>query len=176
MKRVSILIIALLSINSASNAEADFIADLGVNVTSISGGGFHYEYTLSNESISTLNAESLSVLVSGDAVIYNIESPSGWGSDYSSSSIILTWETNDFSFNLLPGSAVSFAFDSNFGPTSQTFLIAGFDDTGQNFDTNTGLTSSPGVQTVPEPTSMILLGTGMLTLAGYKGYRNRTTR
>jgi len=157
----SILVISTLPLLGAV-AKGGFITTLTATTTPEPGGLTLYSYALTTDPASTLNAEGLGISVSADANLINITGPTGWEITYNTGDTLVTWESSDPSTDLLPGQSAIFSFESPLGPAQQSYLATGFDTTGTIFGTYTGNVSGPGVTSVPEPSSLLLSGIGVL--------------
>jgi len=168
-------LLAIITLFSPGLATAGFDVTILATTSAQKDGSTLYSYKITNVSDSTLNVQSFDLNVSSSANITNIYSPSGWTALYSTGDTDLLWSAGpDENVVLTPGTTGLFSFTSVLHPKMQNYDIFGIDYDGINYDDNLGTTASPTA--VPEPISMIPLGIGMVTLAGYSIYRSKRER
>jgi hypothetical protein len=140
-------------------ARADFITSLSTDVTPISGGLYQYTYNLTDTTQSTIAAFAFAVDVDQTANLGSIMTPAGWDVTYNTGDLVITWSTG-FS-PIEPGGSAAFSFESIESPVNALYQATGFDPVFFQFYGNSGTTVSPGVASVPEPTSVVLLASGL---------------
>lgn len=151
------LLALLATVGAPSLARADFITTLSASVTPSGGGTYDYSYNLTNTAQSTIGAYEFALGVDTGANLQSIVAPSGWDETYNPGDTSITWST----FTPLdPGSSAVFAFASLEPPVSGDYVAIGFDPNSFQFYTNTGTSLVPGVASVPEPASFVLLASG----------------
>ncbi len=166
--------ISIVNLFSIREANAEFITELTVSVTRDSDLNFVYSYSLMNLDNSTFLASALSIAVPLDASITDVATPDGWNVFYSpEASDEIVWETGDSLALLYPGDSLSFSFKSKISPGVSIYNINGTDDEFQSSSVVRGSITGPGVSAVPEPSSIIPLGTGLITVACYAQHRRR---
>lgn len=156
------------------SAYADLVTTLTVDTSLNKDGSTHYQYDLANDPQSTLPVADFLLTIGSNAALTNIQGPANWDLDYYQGSVTVAWGASDIPYLVPPGTDVMFSFDSVLPPAFNAYSVTGLDASG-DFGVNSGSIKSPGVAfaAVPEPTSMIPLGIGMVTLAGYTSYRRR---
>ena len=146
---------------------------MAVNQTAEPGSLFRYEYTLTNQPTSDLPAVSFALSVAASANLQSLSGPTGWDVAYSTGETTVTWISTDPSFDLQPSTSGVFSFVSPLDSTLQEYLITGFSDQPLRIETNGDQIRSPGANVIPEPSSLMLLGIGLLGLFGYAWRRRR---
>ena len=159
----------------SSNAQAGFITSLKVEVTPSDGGMYTYVYTMINDTKSTLPAVEFTLNVDTAAALQQLHGPSGWVISYNPADTAVDWSSFSPLTHIQPGARAAFSFTSPLSPGPQDYSLLGITTNPPAIETNQGQISSPSVASIPEPTSMIPLGIGMASLAGYAGYRWRTS-
>ena len=163
MIRSSLLFGVAFAILGWATARAEFITTLTASETPQPGGLTLYQYTLTNDPTSTLNAEGLAISVDANADLQSITGPTGWDISYLPGDTLVTWESSDISIQFIaPGDSAAFSFLSALGPAQQPYLVIGTDTLGIDFDSNFGDIASPAISSVPEPGSLVLSGLGAL--------------
>ena len=159
------------------SARADLITNVGVSTTPVSGGLTEYDYTVSDESSSTITASFFFVAVDTTANLSAMTAPSGWDISYATGDPVIEFSSPDPSLDIIPGSFGLFSFDSPLTPVLTTDAVAGIDPN-SNFVQNVGTTLGPVVASVPEPSSTVLCTLGMLgVLSCHRRLkRNRSAR
>ena len=153
------------------SASADFITPLTTTVTPLQNGYNLYNYIVENESDEDIFIQSFTVEVSSDANLVSLQGPDGWQIYYIPGDTSILWSTGpDLDLVIQPSQAESFSFMSALKPITLNYDIFGIDIDAQFPYDNIGLTASPGVA-IPESVSMIPLGTGLVALACFSGYR-----
>jgi hypothetical protein len=173
MKTTLITAVLILTFALPGRANADFIATLSVDIADQPQGMFLYTYTLSVSPFSSLSSDGFDVSVDVSANLTSIiNNVPGWDTFYETGDPSIGFGAEEFSPFLMPGNSAVFSFSSPLAPVLQDFTMFGSDVTGQSSDSISGQILSPSIS-VPEPTSMIPLGIGMATLAGYSVYRGK---
>lgn len=153
-------------------ARGDFVTTLSVDQTVTAGELFQYSYTLTNQPQSDHYVAIFLLDVAADAGLRSITGPIGWDASYASGDTAISWVSSDPSTDLAPGSSAVFSFESLLAPTERDCVIAGFGDE-PPIAFNSGRIDSPGASAVPEPSPLLLLGTGTLVILGYASRRRR---
>ena len=159
----------------AAGAKGDLITTLDVAV-SPNGPAYLYGYTLTNDSASDLNVILVSIDIADSASLTGLSGPTGWDIVYQLGDTTVTWESPDPLFNLLPGNSFQFEFSSILPPDLQDFILLGIDNSATNFAFNTGRIASPSSRAVPEPSSLLALGYGLLFLIAARELRRQQER
>jgi hypothetical protein len=175
LKKCAFLSVALVGFGSwKSPAHGEFLTSLSVNVSQSADSRFHYLYTLTNQAASDLNAFSFILDVSPDAALESVTGPLGWDITYAVGDSVIAWDSASSATDLSPGTSGLFGFSSRLEPTPQDFIVLGADTSGVSFDANQGVTSAPGIGTVPEPSSFLLFVLGILGLFRCPRLRTRS--
>jgi hypothetical protein len=143
------------------SARADLITNVGVSTTPVSGGLTQYDYTVSDESSSTITASFFFVAVDTTANLSAMTAPSGWDISYATGDTVIEFSSPDPSLDIIPSSFGLFSFESPLTPVMTTDAVAGI-DSNFNFVQNVGTTLGPALASVPEPSSALLCALGML--------------
>ncbi|MEW4569260.1 PEP-CTERM sorting domain-containing protein [Tautonia sp. JC769] len=156
-----------------SMTRAEFLTSLSVETTPWGGDRTLYTYTLENSNASTLNAVQFALEVSPTADLDHLSGPVGW---------LITYEPGDETIDFLslaeetdlqPGSTARFSFSSPLGPSLSDYLIVGLDLPSVSVEINQGQVAGPGATAIPEPSTLTLLGSGVLSLLGYSCCRTK---
>jgi len=167
-RRLAIAATGLMQSLIASTASADFVTTVTSAQTTTPGGPLLYEYTLYNNASSDLSAANFTLFVDPHADLHSISQPLGWRDiGYTSGDGTITWESTGSSFDIHPGGSLVFSFTSILAPSLQDYVTTGISDSPPHLETDGGQIASPGVASIPEPTSMIPLGTGLAAIGGY---------
>jgi hypothetical protein len=153
-------------VGSRPSARADFITDVTVSTTPVSGGLTQYDYTVSDESISTITASFFFVAVDTTANLSAMTAPTGWDISYATGDTVIEFSSPDPSLDIIPGSFGMFSFESPLTPILSTDAVAGI-DSNFNFVQNVGPILAPAIASVPEPTSALLCALGVLGVLGF---------
>lgn len=152
----------------ATPASAAFLTTLFVEVTPQANGSTRYEYSLTNLSTSTLPAVQFALAVSPDADLRGMTGPEGWFITYQTGGETIDFLSLSEDTDLMPGATARFSFASPIGPSLTDYLVTGVDLSTVRIEISEGQVAGPGVgvNAVPEPSTLALLGTGMLGLVG----------
>jgi hypothetical protein len=169
MKRSKIeLAMCLLALATLSplRANAGLIIEFSAAVTPAAGGLEQYAYTLTNSDQSTVSVYGLILSVDAGANLQSIESPTGWDATYSPGDASIIWSSPAPETAVVPGASATFGFLSVEPPVFGDYQAIGFDPDSFQFYSNPGTTSVPGISSIPEPCTPVLLSIGILTLIG----------
>jgi hypothetical protein len=158
-----LILIFAISLSVPASTKAGFITILSADVTLSGNGNYDYTYTLTNTPQSTISAYAFGLVVDNGANLQSISEPSGWIADYTAGASTITWSTGTA---LIPGSSALFSFLSAEPASLSSYQATGFDPTEVLFYTNSGTVLAPGLASVPEPSSFILLVTIFPVLLG----------
>ena len=147
------------------SARAGLITNVTVATTPVAGGLTQYDYTVSNESSSTITASFFFVAVDTTANLSVMTAPTGWDISYATGDPVIEFSSPNSSLDIIPGTSGQFSFESPLTPLITTDAVAGI-DSNLNFVQNDGFTLGP----VPEPSCVLLCGLGALgVLAFHRG-------
>lgn len=134
-------------------------ADTITITPSVSGTPGIYSYSYEIENQTDVGILLFSLTVTGD--VGTISAPTGWvtATDIPSpGELQVEWISTDVPYDVPAlGTLAGFSFTSDSGPGTAAFST--FDDNFTEFD---GQTMGPVVSTVPEPSSLALLGTALI--------------
>ena len=150
------LVVPMLMSSFPTETRADLITSLSVSVTSTGGGLEAYDYTLANLTQSTVSVYAFALSVDGGADLQSISSPTGWDVTYNAGDTSITWSAPTSDAAIAPGSSAFFSFISAEPPVLGDYQAIGFDPTNFQFYNNPGMTSVPGISSVPEPSAYYL--------------------
>jgi hypothetical protein len=167
------LALALVAIvGSRQCARADLITDVGVSTTPVSGGLTQYNYTVSDQSTSTITASFFFVAVDITANLTVMTAPTGWDISYATGDTVVEFSSPASSFDIVPSSVGMFSFESPLTPVISTDAVAGIDSNNSYFE-NDGVILSPSIASVPEPSSALLCVLGVLGVLGAQKFHRR---
>ena len=155
------------------SARAGLITDVSVSTTPVSGGLTEYDYTVSNESASTITASFFFVAVDTTANLSAMTAPTGWDISYATGDTVIEFSSPDSSLDIIPGSFGLFSLDSPLTPVISTDAVAGV-DANFNFVQNDGTILAPALASVPEPSSALLCALGALGVLSFHRRLNGT--
>jgi hypothetical protein len=155
-------------------ARGDFLVTLSDDVSRTAGGQYLYQYTLTNEDASDLNAFSFILNVSTGAALDPITGPPGWEITYALGDSVISWDSLSSLTDLTPGASALFTFVSPLGPGPQDYAVLGSDAAGISFGSVQATTLGPSA--VPEPSTLLLCSIGLLGLLGYVGWPRHPLR
>jgi hypothetical protein len=164
--KLVLLISSVIAVAAIPNVHADFITSLSVNV-SAKRGAHEYDYTLSNSIQSTVSAYVLALSVDVGADLQSIVIPTGWDVSYNVGGTSITWSAPSDPLAIAPGFSAAFGFTSAEPPLTGNYDVTGFDPDQFQFYDNPGTTLSPGTSSVPEPSALLLLAVGGLSVIGF---------
>ncbi len=149
----------------APSAVGGLVASLSDHVTPQSGGLFLYEYTVVNESTSTLSIAQFDLAVAADADVQDISAPSGWSFDAPAGEGFVSFFVEDDGAELAPGTTGLFSFLSPQRPAAFDYFIVGIAP--PDFEVLEGRISAPGAA-IPEPSALALAGIGLSLLVSLR--------
>jgi hypothetical protein len=159
--RLFIALVLVAIVGGRQSARAGLITDVTASTTPVAGGLTQYDYTVTNESSSTITASFFFVAVDTTANLSVMTAPSGWDISYATGDTVIEFSSPDSSLDIIPGSSGQFSFESPLAPVITTDAVAGI-DSNFNFVQNDGVTSGPALSSVPEPSSALLCTLGVL--------------
>jgi hypothetical protein len=163
MHRIAHLTAWILLAGFASSARADLISSLSGTATPLADGTYRYDYTLTNDTNSTLNAFSVSFALNPGDSPSRLVGPDGWDSSVSTDLTSASWLSGGPATDLAPGMTDHFSLTSALAPGSIAYVILGADANGQSFDTINGSTVGPAsASPVPEPSTALIFGPVLL--------------
>ncbi len=134
------------------------------------GSLFNYSYSVTNLTATDLLVVNLNGLPQVDGAITNLTAPTGFiFAPYDPGVGIASFLANDVNFT--PGDTIGgFSFTSAFAPSTVSF-----DTLDLNGDATTGTTLAPTAAPVPEASTLVSLGAGLLLLTAFTAVRRRRT-
>jgi PEP-CTERM motif len=170
--RLAAICLLLFSSGFSGLARADFITSITESNSQSPDGSYNYLYQLDVGQASDALAIVFGVNVGADANLQSFLAPVGWEVDYAVGNLAVIWEATDSTGPIPPGSSGMFGFSSMRGPATTAFAVQGFNPSSFDFPVNQGQTVGPA-SAVPEPSSLFLLGTGLISLACVAWSRRR---
>jgi hypothetical protein len=159
--------LALVAIGGGSqSARAGLITNVTVSTTPVTGGLTQYDYTVSNESSSTITASFFFVAVDTTANLSVMTAPTGWDISYATGDPVIELSSPNSSLDIIPGASGQFSFESPLAPVITTDAVAGI-DSNFNYVENDGSTSGPALASVPEPSSVLLCALGAVGVLAF---------
>ena len=168
---VGIWLVASFSITRP--AKSDLIVDISVSVTPQPGGLNLYQYTITDEAASSLPTVEFTLAVDPTANLTSIMGPNDWVLTYSTGDSLVDWSSLSSSTDLQPGNSAIFSFVSPLGSIEQDYQILGLTVDPFQIGASQGQIAAPGISSVPEPGSLILLGIGALEVGTILAWRSR---
>jgi len=142
----------------SSTVHADVIVDATVSPIP---GGFHFDYSITNNESEDLVIVSIAGPAGDPLIGPTLTAPGGFLTSYDSGLGVIDF-IGDTSAFLVGMTTIGFGFDSAFSPVPTTFEALTI--SGQKI---VGTTQAPGGGPIPEPSTMLLIGSGLIGLAGY---------
>ncbi len=155
-----------------SPARAGYLVDISATVTPQPGALDLYQYTIANETGSSLPTVEFTLTIDPSANLTSVTGASGWLITYSAGDNVVDWSSPSSSTDLQPGNSAIFSFLSPLGPVQQDYQIVGLTTNPFAIDTKQGQSASPGIASVPEPGSLVLVGIGALGVLTILARRN----
>ncbi len=165
--RLYIALTLVAIVGGRQSARADLITNVGVSTAPVSGGLTQYDYTVSDESSSTITASFFFVAVDTTANLSAMTAPSGWDISYATGDTVIEFSSPDSSLDIIPGSFGLFSFESPLTAVMTADAVAGVDPN-FNYVQNVGMTLGPALASVPEPSSALLCALGMLGVLSFR--------
>ena len=157
----SAAVIAALSLSAV--ARADVIVDVSVSGTT---GAYSYAYEVENQTSVAILLFSLTV--TGD--VGTMQSPTGWvpaTTVLAPGETLVEWISTDVPFDVPAlGTLSGFSLASDSAPGT-----VGFSTFDENFTEFDGQTTGPVASTVPEPSSLILMGAAMALMVTLRRFK-----
>jgi hypothetical protein len=164
--------LVLLVVSGITQARADLVASVSVDITPEAGGMSLYSYAVTVDPTSTLAVSEFDLnLTSGTfsgintpvgAPLSSIIMPNGFINLYTLGDPTISFFSTSEATDIAPGTFGIFSFISTSNPTMlQPFELTSFDGSG-----GTEMGSILGPTSVPEPSSLVLCGLGALVLLG----------
>lgn len=137
------------------------------------GALFNYSYSVTNSTANDVLIVNLNNLPMVSGALTNLTAPMGFRTTFDPGVGIASFLPDAGSaLDFAPGSTLTgFSFSSTFGPGT-----VGFDAEDISGGTSTGATLAPIAAPVPEPSTLISLGAGVLLLTFCAARRRRTAR
>lgn len=157
------------------NSHAGILVSISVDIKPNIDGKTFYSYTLTNLIDSTAYIEGFGLDISPQANLNKIVAPDGWDTSYSLGDNYISFESSNLRDFLSPGSSTVFSFESTVTPVITTYSVVGISDPDMDYVSDQGTILGPSISSVPEPTSMIPLGTGLAAIGGYSLFRRGKT-
>ena len=163
IKKVIIAGVLLWLVTSVSSSAASDII-VTADVEQQNGGMYLYDYTLINPAQSNLLAINLSISAASDASLQSFTEPSGWVVSYTPGDTVVSWSISDVQYSISSGNMADFTFLSLRPPALGQYSALGFDPDTFAIGFSSGDIASPVVASVPEPSSIKLIGFSALLL------------
>ncbi len=158
---------------SGGVARGGFVSSLSTTVGQQVGGLYRYDYTLADDAASTLSVVDFTLAVSTSSTLSALVAPSGWLITYATGDSSVDFASPDALTDITPGTSGAFSFLSPLPPSPGGYDILGLNEDTFELGLIQGNIASPTTSTVPEPSGLVLLGTGTLGLIGYSRRRRK---
>ncbi len=167
--------VILAGVLGSATAEAGFDVSITGSATQQAGGAYLYSYILIDNPSSTVAISEFNIALNDPIGVSLITSPSDFFTFYNPGDPVITFDA--FDTGISPGSAGVFSFVSMSAPGLVAESIVGLDSSTFTAQTSSGMVIG-AASVVPEPSSVVMLGIGVLGSFGWlaRSRRHRTAR